>query len=184
MEAKNKEEAQSHLQNQQTSSTQRTTSVTPQPGQKDLQEDPKNVEFENNKQFLQGQTQDYMYAQSSKCSSVSRKVIFGIIGTIWIISFQDGQFNITNTFLFSSLMISLLFLLTDVIHYYTDSRCYERELWRLDNDTTQDDLDNKHEPIMDEINKNSHRFFIFKFILLICSSVYLIIGIFLRYDVW
>lgn len=180
METKNQEEAQSHLQNQQTSSSQRTTSVTPQPGQKDLQE-VKNDEFEQNRQFLQEQTQTFMYSQSSKCSSVSRNVVFGIIGTIWIISFQDGQFNITNRFLFSSLMISLLFLLTDVIHYYTDSRCYWREIWRMDNYKTQDDLDNRHEPIMNQININSQLLFIYKFIFLICSSAYLIIGIFQKY---
>ncbi len=134
--------------------------------------------FEKNKEKLQEETQKYMYDQSSKFSTVSRYLIFGIIGTIWVITYKEGKLTIPNDFLFSSMLLCLLYLFSDVIHYYTDSRCYEKELYRLDKYNSQEDLDNIHEPIMDQINKYSHAFIIYKFIVLLCSSTYFIIGLF------
>lgn len=135
--------------------------------------------FEERKEKLQEETQQFMYAQSSKFSSVSRSLIFGILGTIWVLTYKEGRMTIPNDFLLSSLMLCLLYLFSDVIHYYTDSRAYKKELYRLDKYKTLEDLENKHEPIMDQINKNSHSFIIFNFCVLIFSSAYLIVGMFI-----
>ncbi len=134
--------------------------------------------FDDNKKGLQEQTQKYMYEQSSKFSSVARTLIFGIIGTIWVISYtKNGELIISSLFLFSSLLAGLHYLLTDAIHYYIDSRSYEIELYDLDNYKTQEDLDQKHEPVMDSINKVSHFFINFKLVILLVCAVYFIIGI-------
>lgn len=135
--------------------------------------------FEERKEKLQEETQQFMYAQSSKFSSVSRSLIFGILGTIWVLTYKEGRMTIPNDFLLSSLMLCLLYLFSDVIHYYTDSRAYKKELYRLDKYKTLEDLENQHEPIMDQINKNSHSFIIFNFFVLIFSSAYLIVGMFI-----
>ena len=135
--------------------------------------------FEERKEKLQEETQQFMYAQSSKFSSVSRSLIFGILGTIWVLTYKEGRMTIPNDFLLSSLMLCLLYLFSDVIHYYTDSRAYKKELYRLDKYKTLEDLENQHEPIMDQINKNSHSFIIFNFCVLIFSSAYLIVGMFI-----
>lgn len=152
---------------------------------KDHQEVPlgEGNSFEKRKQELQDETQQFMYAQSSKFSSVARNLILGIIGTVWVLTYAEGTLNFPNGWLFSSLLAGLSFLLIDVIHYYTDSLSYNRELYRLDKYVSQKDLDVKHEPKMDSINKRSHIFIVMKFWVLIFTSILFIMGLLLKTSV-
>ena len=147
--------------------------------QKDRQEakQRKDKTFEEKREKLQKETQEYMYSQSSRFSSVSRSLIFGIIGTIWVITYSDGHMRIPNWALLFGLLAGLLFLFSDVIHYYSDSVSYEKEQNQFDDYKTQEDLDNKHEPIMDRINKRSHIFINTKFVILIICSILFIVGL-------
>lgn len=147
--------------------------------QKDRQEakQRKDKTFKEDWEKRQKETQEYMYSQSSKFSSVSRSLIFGIIGTIWVITYSDGHMRIPNWALLFSLLAGLLFLFSDVIHYYSDSVSYEDEQNRFDNYKTPEDLDNKHEPEMDRINKRSHIFINIKFVILIICSILFIVGL-------
>lgn len=135
-----------------------------------------NNKFEEKKQKLQDETQGFMYQQSSKFSSLSRNLVFGIIGTIWFLIYVDGKLKITNLFLLVSLLSGLVFLFCDVIHYYKDSRSYQDELHRLDGYRTEQDLIDKHEPNMDKINKQSHQFINIKFYLLVLTVVFFALG--------
>ena len=152
---------------------------------KDHLEGPSGEEnsFEKRKQELQDETQQFMYAQSSKFSSVARNLILGVIGTVWVLTYAEGTLNFPNGWLFSSLLAGLSFLLIDVIHYYTDSLSYNRELYRLDKYVSQRDLDVKHEPKMDSINKRSHIFIVMKFWVLILTSILFIMGLLLKTSV-
>lgn len=151
--------------------------------QKDHQEvqqvkrNPSSNMFEEKKQKLQDETQNYMYQQSSKFSSVSRNLVLGIIGTNWFLTYVDGKLRIPNRYLFASLLLGLMFLLVDVIHYFVDSVSYQKELCSLDKYETEQELESKHEPEMDKINKRSHRFIIAKFVLLVFASVLFFIGL-------
>ena len=147
--------------------------------QKDrLEEEPrKNKTFKENKEKLQIETQKYMYDQSSKFSSVSRHLIFGIIGTIWVITYTDEGIYLPNCYLLFSLLTGLFYLLCDVLHYYWDSKDYENELNQLDNYNNQKQLDEMHEQRMDCINKRSHFFIRLKFAILLVCSVSFIIGL-------
>ena len=136
--------------------------------------------FTKRKQELMDETQEYMYQQSSKFSSVSRYLIAGIIGTIWILTYTEGKLFIPNSFLLASLICSLLFLFVDVIHYFTDSKSYQKELYRFDDYKSQDDLQMIHEPRMDSINKRSHGYIILKFCVLMCAAILFIIGLSLK----
>ena len=69
----------------------------------------KKDEFEKRRQELQDETQRYMYQQSSKFSSVSRSLVLGIIGTIWVLTYVDGTLCIPNRWLLSSLITGLVF---------------------------------------------------------------------------
>jgi hypothetical protein len=133
--------------------------------------------FEEKKQELQGETQDFMYQQSSKFSSVSRNLVLGIIGTNWFLTYVDGKLRIPNLYLFISLLLGLMFLFVDVIHYFWDSMSYQKELYRLDEYKTEQDLIDKHEPKMDKINKRSHIFIVVKFSLLVFASILFFIGL-------
>ena len=119
---------------------------------------PSKDNFAEKKQNLLDETQKYMYQQSSKFSSVSRSLILGIIGTIWVLTYTEGKLRVPNNWLLYGLIGGLLFLLVDVIHYFWDSMSYQRELYRLDNYKSQDELNENHENIMDYINKRSNSF--------------------------
>ena len=138
----------------------------------------RNDDFEAEKKKLLDETQDYMYKQSSKFSTVSRALTLGIIGTIWIVIYNnDGYIDKPNIWLILSLSFGLLFLLFDVIHYFLDSISYHKEAYRLEKYETKEEIEEKHEPIMDDINKRSHNFLIVKFVILMTTSVLFITGI-------
>lgn len=133
--------------------------------------------FEEKRQKLQDETQDFKYQQSSKFSSVSRNLVLGIIGTNWFLTYVDGKLRIPNIYLFISLLLGLMFLFVDVIHYFWDSMSYQKELYSLDKYKTKQELENKHEPRMNAINKRSHKFIIAKFVLLLTASAFFFIGL-------
>lgn len=147
--------------------------------QKVLQECPvkeENKSFEKKKSELLTETQQYMYSQSSKFSSVSRNLIFGTMGTIWAFSFTNGEITINNVYLMIALLLCVLYLMFDVIHYYTDTNSYNKEQYNLDNYKDDKEL-NEHEKTMDSINKRSNRFIVWKFRVLIVTSIMFVIGL-------
>ena len=132
---------------------------------------------QDRKQELLDETQNFMYQQSSKFSSVSRNLVLGIIGTIWFLTYVDGKLSIPNPWLFCCLLLGLLFLLIDVIHYYWDSISYQSELYQLNEYNTPKEFDDNHELKMDRINKRSHRFIVAKFWMLMMASILFGFGI-------
>lgn len=134
-----------------------------------------NITFEQKKAELQSETQQYMYSQSSKFSSVSRNLIFGAMGTIWAFSFTNGEITINNVCLMIALLLSVLYLFLDVIHYYTDTNSYNKEQYNLDKYKNDEDLV-KHEKTMDSINQRSNHFIVWKFRVLIVASLMFVIG--------
>jgi len=136
-----------------------------------------NDEFQENRKKLQDETQSYKYSQSSKFSSVSRSLVFGILGTIWVVIYSDDSIVIPNDWLLYSLFSCLTFLFADVVHYFLDSISYQKELSKLDKYTTQEELDTKHEKKMDSISKRSHLFIIIKFVILFVACLFFVVGI-------
>lgn len=132
--------------------------------------------FEDKLDRLKNETQDYMYKQSSKFSMVSRNLIFGIMGTIWAFTFSDGSIITNNILLMIALFSCLIYLLLDVIHYYTDSNSYNDEQYNLDNITDDEGL-KLHERNMDRINQRSSSFIKCKFTVLIISSLIFLVGL-------
>lgn len=137
----------------------------------------KRSDFRTRKEQLQNELQGYMYNQSSKLSSVSRNLTFGMLGTIWVITYSDGKMTIPNPYLFYALFISLLYMVVDVIHYFLDSISYHHQQYKLDNYTTDVEIDRIHEKKMDKINKRSHYFLIGKTIVLFVAAIFFIRGI-------
>lgn len=148
-----------------------------QKAHQEVPQEKSKIENPNRKQELLDETQNFMYQQSGKFSSVSRNLVLGIIGTIWFLTYVNGKLTIPNTWLFCCLLSGLLFLLTDVIHYFWDSMSYHKELYNLEKYNTQKEFDDYHEPKMDWINKRSHRFIVAKFWMLMIASVLFGIGI-------
>lgn len=152
------------------------------PDQKDHQEvqPSKKDNIKEKRKNLQDETQDFMYHQSSKFSTVSRSLILGMFGTIWVLTYTDGTLFIPNRFLLCCLIGGLLFLLTDVIHYFWDSMSYHDELYKLDSYSNEKEFDEIHESRMDYISLRSHRFIIAKFIILLLSAIFFAFGLILK----
>lgn len=65
------------------------------------------------------------YTQSSKVSSLCRYIIYAVLAMVWPLSYEsDKGFVLTNVFLIIALLGALLYLLLDIVHYYTDSIAY------------------------------------------------------------
>ena len=67
---------------------------------------------------LYNESQNEMSDLTSNFSTVARTLMFGIIGTIWIITYTDEGLNFSNPWLFAALSLCLFYFLVDVIHYF------------------------------------------------------------------
>ena len=145
---------------------------------KDRQEvQHKRNNFKTRKEQLQNELQSYMYSQSSRLSSVSRNLIIGMLGTIWVMTYSKGNMTIPNPYLFFALLTSMLFMVVDVVHYFWDSISYHRQQYKLDKYKTNEEIDNIHEKQMDKINKRSHNFLLGKTFVLFLAALLFIRGI-------
>lgn len=121
--------------------------------------------------------QTFHYSQSGKMSNLARTIIFGIIGTIWIISYSEKGFIPANRCLYWALCLSFLYLLIDVSHYFVDSLLYRYEYFRLDKNKNDNNfVTNTHESYMNKVSKNSFIILLVKFLLLLTTSICFIVG--------
>lgn len=75
--------------------------------------------------------EEYQYNQSSNVSRLSRNIIYGIIGTIWILIYDDDTCQDTCIWIRAALVLSCLYLLLDLIHYFVDFLAYRKESYLL-----------------------------------------------------
>lgn len=141
---------------------------------------PRPNNFEDKREKLQEELQGYYYSQSSKFSSVSRNLIFSILATIWVFIYTDGNLSITNQVLLYALITGILYLTIDILHYFLDSISYHKEQYRLDEYKTIEDLNDRHEPFMDGVNKRSYAFFVIKFVVLCLTAILFLTNIIQR----
>lgn len=119
------------------------------------------------------------YTQSGKVSSTSRTIIYSIIGTIWIIIYNSTPHKIEiNSLLVVALIMSFIYLLLDISHYFIDTIRYRRESFRLDNCRFEPIYNlNRCKEIMDNIAIASFCAVVGKYFLTIITSAIFIFGI-------
>ena len=150
--------------------------------QKDQQElQSNNGEFKGKLEKLQDETQEYMYNQSSKFSSIARNLTLGILGTIWVLTYSEGKCTIPNSWLLGTLISSLGFMMCDAVHYFLDTISYHKELSAMDSYKTMSDINGIHEPFMDKVFNRSHYFFLCKSIILAISCTLFLLGMWYIY---
>ncbi len=150
--------------------------------QKDQQElQSNNGEFKGKLEKLQDETQEYMYNQSSKFSSIARNLTLGILGTIWVLTYSEGKCAIPNGWLLGTLISSLGFMMCDAVHYFCDTISYHEELNAMDSYKTMSDINGFHEPFMNKVFNRSHYFFLCKSIILAISCILFVIGMWYIY---
>ncbi len=127
--------------------------------------------------------QGFKYTQSSNFSTLSRSIIFGIIGTLWVISYTEKEFTFPNNFALSAMCAAFVYLLVDLIHYFWDSCFYKREYVRFDKEKTSETAVRDHNQRMDRNADNSFNFFRGKCILLLITVLLFMLGFICKYMV-
>lgn len=117
--------------------------------------------------------QEYHYNQSSKVSSLSRNIVYGIIGTCWVLIYADNHYNKPCTWLIIALGLSFAYLLLDLYHYFSDSRRYREEYFELEQ---KKNIVN-HEAYMNRVSKRSYHLLIAKFYSVLAIAVIFVIAI-------
>lgn len=128
---------------------------------------------------LENLAQQFMNAQSGNFSSVARKLIFGIIGTIWVITYTDGKLFIPNCWLLSSLLFGLLYLFIDVTQYYFYTMNYQNETKKLSKYPLEEDPKSKFDEAMKRINHRGIIIIKCKFFALLITAILFGVGLFI-----
>lgn len=121
--------------------------------------------------------QEYHYSQSSKVSSLSRNIVYGIIGTCWVLIYAENRYHEPCLWIVIALGLSFIYLILDLIHYFSDSCSYRCEYFRLSRDKNNEGIEYRHEEYMDIVSKRSFHLLIAKFVCVLIIAVIFIIGI-------
>ena len=89
------------------------------------QEKSPEEELKTFKADLYNESQKEMSVLTGNFSTVARTLMFGIIGTIWIITYSEAGLNFSNSWLFAALCLCLFYFLVDVIHYFWSAMIYQ-----------------------------------------------------------
>lgn len=120
--------------------------------------------------------QSYHYLQSKQTSTLTRQLVYGIMGTIWVLSFNNGHFYVNNKFYYLVLIFSLAFMLFDVFHYFLDSLSYRKEYFKIVQGERMKEESIKHEDFMIQVSERSFMFLKIKFGLCMFVSLMFVIG--------
>lgn len=120
--------------------------------------------------------QNYHYSQSSQVSALSRNIVYGVIGTSWVLIYANGVYHKPCVLLIITLALSFIYLLLDLAHYFSDSCSYRNQFFRLDADKHTDGILFRHEEYMDQVSKRSFHLLTAKFISILIVSITFIIS--------
>jgi hypothetical protein len=126
--------------------------------------------------------QENHYKQSSKFSEISRNITYGMLATLWIVMFSNGKVILPSIPIIITLCLCFIYLLFDLIHYYSDSFRYRKEANKLlkiyDNNIKLNvskeeilKIITEHNAKLDEISKTSSTMLDIKFIIMIITSI-------------
>ncbi|MDE6112156.1 MAG: hypothetical protein K2G46_01900 [Bacteroidales bacterium] len=129
--------------------------------------------------------EDSQNEQSGKVSFTSRTIIYGIIGTIWIlISTKEASCpNDINVLLVIAMIMSFIYLLLDISHYFIDSCRYRIESFRLDSANFDENYKlNRCKTNMDNIAVCSFMAVVFKYVLTLITAILFLLGLLKYFD--
>lgn len=120
-----------------------------------------------------------LYNQTKQVSSISRGLVYSIIGTIWVVSYSNGVFIIPNGYLATTLILCFVYAIFDVFHYFCDSCFYHNEMTEVIED---DDLTvNEHIKRTIKQSRKSFLFVLHKFIFMVICSIVFLIGMYSKF---
>ena len=123
-------------------------------------------------------------AQSSKVSSISRSMVYGIIGAIWaMMCSQDFEMSQFNDCLKASVIMGFIYLLLDITHYFVDACRYRLESFRLDKKVDALYLFNSSRIKLDNIAICSFIAVVLKYFMSLATSVVFLIGLLQKFGI-
>lgn len=128
---------------------------------------------------LYNESQNEMSDLTSNFSTVARALMFGIIGTIWIITYSEEGLNFSNPWLFAALSLCLFYFLVDVIHYFCCSMICQSISVKAKKCNTHDEY-LKQKRRTEKNNRRSVVFIVIKFIVLIIAATAFCIGLYTK----
>lgn len=128
--------------------------------------------------------QEYHYGQSSKVSNLARNVVYGIIGTLWLLIYADSTYRETCLWIKIALGLSFVYLLLDLTHYFWDACDYRKEYFKLDKERAEEDILERHERYMDGVSKRSYRLLKAKFVSVIIISIVFLIAVSVQFGIY
>lgn len=138
----------------------------------------KNSDTETTQRLLD-ECQEFHYSQSSNFSKLSRTLVFGIIGTIWILSYTEQGFTPNNNWQIWTLVAGFIYLAIDIGHYFSDSCFYRSEYFQFEKEKDVVSHDNR----MSKRSRLSYCAIWGKFIILSIICTLFIVGFAKQYDV-
>ena len=118
---------------------------------------PQPQESNNKKLELLKTVQENLVAQSKSLSTVTRTIVGIVLGTIWAICYKEKHVEIPNIWILSSIIISALFLIVELSHYFCDTRFYHNK----SNEIVENGENFNYEEIYQEVQRNSKRSYCF-----------------------
>lgn len=144
-----------------------------------IAEDSSTSNIENDVQKLLDECQGFHYAQSSNFSKLSRTLIFGVIGTVWVLAYSPAGFSPSNIWLLWALIVAFLYLVVDVCHYFFDSCFYRDEYFQFDKEKNI----SEHNKRMNNRSRLSYCAIWGKFLVLFIVCSLFIVGFVKKFDV-
>lgn len=107
--------------------------------------------------------------QTSKCSEVSRKIVFALFAIVWAISFSNGKLTFSVYSVVVTFLI-VLFLLIDTYQYFVTAIRYRKHFYgikdAIDKRLTKEKVEEKELEKRKEINDKSFKTMVVKIALL------------------
>lgn len=121
------------------------------------------------------EAQGYYFGQSDKVSTISRTIVFGMIATIWVVWYRDGEINNLHWVMVLALLLCFVYLLFELICYFANACFYHKQLDNLDKYFGKKNyLDKKYNDDLQAFSKKAYIWLIVKFsFFLLCAVCFL-----------
>lgn len=142
-----------------------------------LQEDLVTDDLRNRYNGKIGTYSKYYAEQSKSVSENSRRIVWVIIGTVWVLCFKQDTFVFPNVLIILSAVFSFVFLAIDLIHYFFDSCFYYRRAKSLRDHDIEEEYLQRQIGISEYHEETSFIFLVLKFVFVIITTILFVIGL-------
>lgn len=115
--------------------------------------------------------------QSATFSQNSRKIIWAIIGTNWVLIFSNNKIDFPNAVILISILLNIFYLILDCLHYYLDTNFYYNISKEIPREDYNVNTPSEYNKIMEEYSSNSLKWFKIKAFNLLVNIIIFIVGL-------